>query len=436
MKKIASKSNFRGFGGGDINTTKSTPYDGGVSSRNDGCSVSTPRKHMELSRRTFRQSKSQDSTDTDTHKEERMNKMTTAHEQLQNELYVRDRCVESQDFHSVQSWLEAADDEPVKSSLSSDAEFHSSFPDDRNGSPSDELHMLVQDRMEIRREAEALREEEVSEMFDRSDERHGRFHLREEKLPPRAKNVPRLPHVACLHCRHGECHQTSVKPTTKCCCCHNARVEHEEAGSRRRMKRHCRPVLGGAPFVVCNNCLQLLQLPLDFFAARRRLCKLQCGACSKMLMFSFKARNRRVSFVRADASLGHEISNSPSNGGSQWDSLSCSEDNGISYSTDVERNDKLPPCLQLHQLMGYGSATEFLCRHSDDMEEELEATEPSTPHRSSPEEEEAFAGDGMEETAIEGDESTGRLRTREPPLHGLLKIMKLKIHKTGRKTSD
>ncbi|CAL9096446.1 unnamed protein product [Musa textilis] len=393
-----------------------------------------------------------------------MNKMT-AHEQLQNELcaanerhVLRDRCLESQDFHSVQSWLEAEDDEPVKSSLSSDAEFHSSSYDDRNGSPSDGLDTLELVRMEILRKADELREE-ISEMFDRSDERQGRFHPTEEKLPPEANNVPRphcfanhlprSPHVACLHCRHGECHRTSVKPTAKCCCCHEARVDDEEAGSRRRMKRHCRPVLGGAPFVVCYNCLQLLQLPLDFFIARRRLCKLQCGACSKVLVFSFRARNRRVPFVpieeerptsevetSADATLGHEISNSASNGSSHRDSLSWSEENGISYSTDVERNDKLPPCLQVHQFMGYGSATEFLYRHSDDGDGELEVTEPSTPRRSSPEEEEAYAGDGGEETAIEGDESAGRLRTRKPPLHGLLKIMKLKIQQIGRKNSD
>ncbi|CAL9163549.1 unnamed protein product [Musa hybrid cultivar] len=400
--------------------------------------------------------------DTDTHKEERTKKMT-AHERLQNELcavndrhVMRDRCLDSQDFHSVQSWLEAENDEPVKSSLSSDAEFHSSSYDDQNGSPSDGLDTLEHIRMEILRKADELREE-ISEMFDRSEERQGRFHLTEEKLPPKAKNVPRphrltnhlprSPHVACLHCRHGECHQTSVKPTTK------ARIEHEEAGSRRRMKRHCRPVLGGAPFVVCYNCLQLLLLPLDFFIARRRLCKLQCGACSKVLMFSFRTRNRGVPFVpieeeqltseaetSADATLGQEISNLPSNDSSRWDSLSCSDENGlslgISYSTDVERNDKLPPFLQLHQLMGYGSATEFLYRHSDDMDEELEATEPSTPHRSSPEEEEAYVGDGIEETAIEGDESAGRSRTRKPPLHGLLKIMKMRIQKTGRKNSD
>eukprot|EP00268_Persea_americana_P051837 TRINITY_DN575_c1_g2_i1.p1 TRINITY_DN575_c1_g2~~TRINITY_DN575_c1_g2_i1.p1 ORF type:complete len:872 (-),score=161.89 TRINITY_DN575_c1_g2_i1:366-2981(-) len=52
------------------------------------------------------------------------------------------------------------------------------------------------------------------------------------------------------------------------------------------VKRHCRPMAGGAPFVICYKCCKVLQIPADFLLPRRRHHKLQCGACSKELMFS------------------------------------------------------------------------------------------------------------------------------------------------------
>ena len=56
--------------------------------------------------------------------------------------------------------------------------------------------------------------------------------------------------------------------------------------NRQHLKRHCRPILGGSPFVICNNCLQILQLPMDFLTSRGRPQKLRCGSCSCVLIFS------------------------------------------------------------------------------------------------------------------------------------------------------
>lgn len=66
------------------------------------------------------------------------------------------------------------------------------------------------------------------------------------------------------------------------------RLHMEKSNSRetqRTPKRHCRPISGSAPFVICNNCLQLLQLPLDFVVAKGRRRKLRCGACLEVLTF-------------------------------------------------------------------------------------------------------------------------------------------------------
>ncbi|CAJ1974535.1 unnamed protein product [Sphenostylis stenocarpa] len=51
-------------------------------------------------------------------------------------------------------------------------------------------------------------------------------------------------------------------------------------------KRHHRPVAGGAPFVTCHKCLNLLQLPADFLLFKRACHQLKCGECSEVLKFS------------------------------------------------------------------------------------------------------------------------------------------------------
>ncbi|TVU19971.1 hypothetical protein EJB05_36156 [Eragrostis curvula] len=52
----------------------------------------------------------------------------------------------------------------------------------------------------------------------------------------------------------------------------------------RRRKGHCRPVLGGAPFVVCGGCFELLQAPATTTApSRSRGARLRCGGCGEVL---------------------------------------------------------------------------------------------------------------------------------------------------------
>ncbi|KAK5834749.1 putative -like protein [Gossypium arboreum] len=53
------------------------------------------------------------------------------------------------------------------------------------------------------------------------------------------------------------------------------------------VRRHLRPTAGGAPFVTCYFCFTTLQLPADFLLFKRKLHQLRCGACTKILKFSF-----------------------------------------------------------------------------------------------------------------------------------------------------
>ncbi|XP_010480300.1 PREDICTED: uncharacterized protein LOC104759019 [Camelina sativa] len=47
--------------------------------------------------------------------------------------------------------------------------------------------------------------------------------------------------------------------------------------------RRCHPLAGGAPFVACHNCFELLYLPKKKLLAQDRQQKLQCGACSEFI---------------------------------------------------------------------------------------------------------------------------------------------------------
>lgn len=52
---------------------------------------------------------------------------------------------------------------------------------------------------------------------------------------------------------------------------------------RERRKNHCRPVLGGAPFLVCGNCSELLQAPATTGLPRGKVVRLRCGGCKDVL---------------------------------------------------------------------------------------------------------------------------------------------------------
>ncbi|KAK3165802.1 hypothetical protein QOZ80_1AG0037960 [Eleusine coracana subsp. coracana] len=62
------------------------------------------------------------------------------------------------------------------------------------------------------------------------------------------------------------------------------------SGSRHRARRahhHCRPVLGGTPFVVCGECSEILHLPAAVPAGK--VFRLKCGGCGEELAMTLPA---------------------------------------------------------------------------------------------------------------------------------------------------
>lgn len=126
---------------------------------------------------------------------------------------------------------------------------------------------------------------------------------------------------------------------------------------RHPVRRHCRPIAGGAPFIICYNCLKLLQVPVDFLLSQRRFHQLQCGACSEVLKFSLQNRTHitpynpnsvvppptEVDDYSDATSRRNFASESHANDCLQGDPASYSEDYGVSNSTEGDPTSLAPP---------------------------------------------------------------------------------------------
>ncbi|KAL2233812.1 protein ENHANCED DISEASE RESISTANCE 4 [Sesamum indicum] len=50
--------------------------------------------------------------------------------------------------------------------------------------------------------------------------------------------------------------------------------------------RHCHPIAGGAPFLTCYNCFELLLLPKKVLSKKKGRKKMRCKACSTVIVFT------------------------------------------------------------------------------------------------------------------------------------------------------
>lgn len=202
-------------------------------------------------------------------------------------------------------------------------------------------------------------------------------------------------------CPH-QCYHHSCGPP----CCSSWKQEPapqkppaKEKKRRPPPKNLCRPVLQGAPFVLCSNCLRLVQLPTGFTVPSRGTRRVQCGSCSQVLSYSYRdpSRKKLQSPFGGDESSTddyeiHQADDDHKTGTHQADPYSYSEEYGISagasYSTEdgqplyVSRNSSFNTMdgrgakeSKLHRLMGYSSASELM-RHTPDLYESFSRRTP------------------------------------------------------------
>lgn len=113
--------------------------------------------------------------------------------------------------------------------------------------------------------------------------------------------------------------------------------------------RNCYPIAGGAPFLTCNNCFEMLQLPKKLMMVKNQQ-RVRCGACSTVI--SFTVINKRLVFSNhsqadpfpseVDDSDGQTIRDYNSNFNGRLNRTNFSSDDYDNTVYDFESPDREP----------------------------------------------------------------------------------------------
>ncbi|XP_008788158.2 protein ENHANCED DISEASE RESISTANCE 4-like [Phoenix dactylifera] len=433
-QSVASEEDTVERGSGDgLDLSYSQDYDGSISSSDAGCNNRTRERFLRRSGRTFKQPKVLDMADI---KGKRGSQMTidveadlqvsrTLSSKLSNErhgsdimrsfnmkrdefsskygMYELDKetSFHSEDFHSVQNWMEP--ENGPTGSPSRGSHFQHDFSNSKSSKHlrydrvnslrnMDELKKLVHGFWDQRTEGRKpyFRGTDCEQQFYHKSKNQPPQYFKSNLLhrPPDALYGPRQitsqqyqfsqmafsgePCCSCLHSRledqrlqlqSNRCIDDICRAHAYTLCSHSSAagssrtLDHEQEllrynEKRKPKKNHCRPISGGAPFIICCNCFELLQLPADFLVLRRRLHKLQCAACSKVLALSFPAK----ACISPLAPPIKEV---------HLHAEEADRTLHISRNSSAGKNVKQTSGSQLHRLMGYSSASELLYRRWD-----------------------------------------------------------------------
>ncbi|KAI3422982.1 zinc_ribbon_12 domain-containing protein [Psidium guajava] len=92
-------------------------------------------------------------------------------------------------------------------------------------------------------------------------------------------------------------------------------------------KKHCHPIAGAAPFIMCLNCLELLKLPKELIVKEK--CdqqKIRCGWCSAIILFEIKNKKLVTSIEGSSGGAAKD-------GGDIQISSTCSGSGGFNADT-------------------------------------------------------------------------------------------------------
>lgn len=326
----------------------------------------------------------------------KLSSIHNAHAIVQDSLFtcqtVRQNWIESENHESSSS--PAKDDEVMINQIFSEQDNHAKIL-----SRVDEL------RNELRGLFNETANSKESSLFGvKTSEFQGKIPSKEY----RSSLIPfsRQPSTPYFHNYSGEkcCHNEHCRPCPHNVCCHLPEPAilplHEQSRTINQQPQNlqfkvsrpqnvihlCRPVSGGAPFVICYKCFRLLQLPVDFLVTPKRVNKLRCGACSQVLKYIFRPRSQSMPQTPAEDQHPPSEENDQLNAFSAdenlasryddiiaWDQISSSESNSSEVEFALHKSRSFDERvdeeqggvgyfngLRLHNLMGYSSASELL----------------------------------------------------------------------------
>ncbi|XP_020101747.1 uncharacterized protein LOC109719458 isoform X1 [Ananas comosus] len=411
----------------------SSTYNESIFSSEDGSSSRNTREgYLSKSRRTFRQrafvaNNSNNEKEGDALKYEKRNlSVQSSHEDyysasVQSFDTRRGASLDSEDFHPMQKNLMGSERGPT-------------FQWDLPQNASSKFKNIETERLARLRKMDVLRDQLSKKAIQRED--HQKYHHRDGMNYSGSNHQQRQcfsPNS--VSCTHGTYYEQNIRtsnlqipynqipftPQFSCSCCHfeDNRTSVRDSSSkssisitspsvfdsesqkssskekRPAVKNHCRPIEGGAPFVVCYICFNLLHMPTDFLISRKRLNKLRCGSCSEVLKLPFPARafigtqtpveeaahpqSKFDETIEAEAEAGASNSGDHPRGKNP---VSISKEYQISFARSYaeERVGENESGSPLHRLMGYTSASELLyqSRNFDDGYESFESMIPNS----------------------------------------------------------
>ncbi|KAL9253504.1 Extra-large guanine nucleotide-binding protein 1-like protein [Drosera capensis] len=101
-------------------------------------------------------------------------------------------------------------------------------------------------------------------------------------------------------------------------------------------KQHCAPIAGGAPFILCCNCLELLKLSPKLMRRDKNRRSLQCGACFTRMTVNVE---NTISITPMENQGSSSSANNNSTELSNHDDIRSSHDSGASSSMKIESYD-------------------------------------------------------------------------------------------------
>ncbi|XP_059634326.1 protein ENHANCED DISEASE RESISTANCE 4-like [Cornus florida] len=138
--------------------------------------------------------------------------------------------------------------------------------------------------------------------------------------------------------------------------------------------RHCCPIAGGAPFITCNNCFELLQLPKKVLFVEKNQKKIRCGACSTVILFAVVNKKLIVSInaetkrspTKVDDSTDVAVNGGTSNyhGHVNRPSMNFSSDDYDNSGYDFQSMDREPTSLSTGQGLSSNKTVDMRSLHS------------------------------------------------------------------------
>lgn len=135
----------------------------------------------------------------------------------------------------------------------------------------------------------------------------------------------------------------------------------QELEARKWRTFPCSPFVGGAPFILCDNCLQLLLIPGTLSTTRKKKHRLRCGACSNIFVFTIREKRHSISMSKRPNYPSQYIQGNPcdcqehgivgANHASSCNAMLANE-RYVYHSPDLPVNDYDVPISKTHSASG------------------------------------------------------------------------------------